>query len=108
MAATARTILILVDSVVIVLAGFVVTRMASGAGRLIAGRRPTNELRVRLMTFSAIKIATMIKWFVSQSGMTVIRRCPGIRRMAKIAILIRIKVILILPGCLYSVVAGGA
>ena len=61
--------------------------MAASTSRLVAGRRPVDDFRIRLMTFGTVEVATMVQWLVGQPAVAVVSRRPRVRVMAQPAIL---------------------
>lgn len=107
MAAAARTIFILIYSVVVVFARLIVSCMTACASRLVGRRRPQDDLRVGLMAICTLQIAAVVQRFVSEPGVTVITRYPGVRNMAQAAILYRVEVVRSLARSCNTVVTAG-
>lgn len=105
MTAAARTVQILTQAVVVVLAGFVVVSVAASAGRLVTWGRPVYDFRIGLMTFGAVKIIPVVERLVRESCVVVICGPPAIRYVAQVAVLSSVEVIGILARCKYAVVA---
>ena len=61
--------------------------MAASTSRLVAGRRPVDDFRIRLMTFGTVEVAKMVQWLVGQPAVAVVGRCPRVRVVAQAAIL---------------------
>ena len=106
MTATARTVLIVTQAVVVVLACLVVVGMATRAFGSISGRRIVNSLRISGMTFCTVKVATVVERLVCQCRVAVVRRCPGIGVVAGIALLRCAEVTRVRAACDDTVVAA--
>ena len=106
MTATARTIQVVLQAVVIVHTGSIVIGMTARAGRRVAGGRPIHCIRVGIVAFGAGKVAAMIERLVGQPRVTEIGRRPCVRGMAHATIHGRIEVSRVLSGCEYAIVAG--
>jgi hypothetical protein len=78
--------------------------MTTGAGGLVSRRRIIDNFGIGLVAASAVEIAAVIEWLVSQPDVAVIRLRPGGRVMAQVTLLLRIEVIRILPCSDYTVV----
>ena len=85
-----------------------VTGVASGAVRLECRRWPYDRVCIVLVALRAQQVATVIKWFVSKSGVLVDMRYPGPGVMADGAVLSRDEVPLVLAGCSDAVMTGRA
>ena len=106
MAATVRTVLIIAQTVVVVLAGVVIIRVTACAVGLVSGRRPAYGFGIRRMASSAREIDAVIQRFVSQACMAEISGKPCDRAVAKTAILCGIEMARVLAGCRRAVMAG--
>lgn len=106
MAATARTVQIIGQTIVVVLARVVIIRMTPGAGGLVSRRRPAYGFRIRRMAGGAEEVAEVIQWFVGETRMAEISRYPCNRVVAKTAVLRRVEVPRVLAGCRCAIVAG--
>lgn len=90
----------------VVLAGFVIARMAASTGGRITGRRPIHCIRVGIVAVGAVEVTSMIEWFVRQTGVTETRRDPAVRRVTLATIDGRGEVSGVHPGSIDAIVAG--
>ena len=106
MAATARTILVIGQTIVLVNTRLVVVRVTARAGWLVAWRRPGNNFGVRTVAVSALQISRVIHRLVTETHMAVVRRRPRVGVVAQTAILGRIEVSGIHSRCVRTVVTA--
>ena len=107
MAATAGTILVSGQAVVLVNARLVIVSMTARAVWLVAWRRPGNNFGVRAVAVSALRISRVIHRLITETHMPVVRRSPRIGVVTQTAVLGRIEVSGIRPRCVRSVVTAG-
>jgi hypothetical protein len=85
---------------------FVISGVTAGTVWLERRVTPGQLLRVALVTFCALQVATMILGFIRQGRVTIISRHPCVRYMARIAFFGGAKVIRILAGSDNAIVTG--
>lgn len=90
----------------VVLAGFVIARMATRTGGRVTGRRPIHGIRVGVVAVGAVKITSMIERFVRQAGVAEARWRPTIWGVALTTIHRGTKVSRVHAGGIRAVVAG--
>ena len=106
MAATARAVQIIGQTIVVVLARVIIIRMTTRAGGLVSRRRPAYGFRIRRMASGAEEVAAVIQRFVGETGMAEISRYPCNRAVAKTTVLRRVEVPRVLAGRRCAIVAG--
>lgn len=107
-AATVRAVSVGANAVVLVDTSLVVSGMTACTGGCVSRRRIVDGLRIGLVTYTAVEIAAMVEWFITESGMTNVSRLPRGRTMALHAVNGRIEVSGILAGRDGAVVTGRA
>ena len=106
MTATAGTIQVVLQAVMLIHTGSIVIGMTTRAGGRVSRRRPIHRVRVGIVAFGAGKVAAMIERLVGQPRVTEICGRPPIRRMALTAIHGGIEVAGIHAGSIGAIVAG--
>jgi len=108
MAAAACAVQIVLQAIVVVLAGFVIARMATGTGGCITGRRPIHRICVGIVALGAGEVAPVIERLIRQAAVTETGRDPAVRRVTLATIDGRGEVSRIHPGSISAVMAGRA
>lgn len=90
----------------LVLAGPVVAGVTTGTIRLVRRVLPCNGLRVALVAVHTYQVAAMVLGLERKCRVTIIRRCPGIRAVAHVALFRGAEVIRVLANSLHAIVAG--
>jgi len=100
------TVSIVVDAIVPVYRRAIVTKVATGAIRLVDRCRPVHGFRIALVATRAGEITAVIQRLIAQPHVLVDMRSPSIGRMAVIALKVCHKVPLILAGRRVPIMAG--
>ena len=90
----------------LVLAGPVVSCVATGTIGLVRRVLPCNGLRIALVAFRTQQITAMVLGLERKCCVTIVRRRPGIRAVTHIALFRGAEVIRVLTNSLHAIVAG--